>query len=66
MTSIVSNSDGSGFLYCPCMGKYSRCMRCLLIFGTAVVRGLWIPVMCCLAFIISTMAVKVFVNIREI
>lgn len=41
-------------------------MGCLLTFGTAVVRGLWIAVVCCLAFIISTMAVKVFVNIREI
>lgn len=48
------------------MGKYSRCVGCLLTFGTAVVKGLWIAVVWCLAFIISTLAVKVFVNIREI
>lgn len=65
MTSIVLNSDGSGLLYCLCMGKYSRCMGCLLTFGTAVVGGLWIAVVCCLAFIISTRALEVFVNIRE-
>lgn len=64
--SSLFNSDGSGFLYCPCMGQYSRCMECLLTFGISVVRGLWIVMVYCLAFIISTMAVKVFVNIREI
>lgn len=66
MTSIPIDSDRSGFLYCVCMGKYSRCMGCLLTFGTAVVKELWVAVVCCLAFIISTMAVKVFANIREI
>lgn len=65
MTSIPINW-WKWFVYCLCMGKYSRCMGCLLTFGTAVVRGLWVAVVCCLAFIISSMAVKVFVNIWEI
>lgn len=67
MTSILINW-WKWILYCVCMGKYSRCMVCLLTFDyrTAVVKELLVAGVCCLAFIVSTMAVKVFVNIREI